>query len=562
MAGYTWDCDEEVSVEDLLNITNPAIAVADTVRTTASTLLRFLRRPLRYVTMELPPHFGYLEPGDWVWVNHDLMPEPPQGYETWRLIPLYVLEVHDPLSEAKITIRGVDLRDVWAGFWSPLQTEIGMTPDLNGIAMLNRGGDNDDKGQTLRCEREQVAYGVRPPGDDAWQEVVANKPVIDSFGLRVEGGDDVNRLLNSAFSEGSGTTFTSWSYTSSGGAFIAEWTLYTLIDANGFRRTPQLVTQGAGEASYLSQTVNNMENKELAVKVYYKDGGAVDRMGLRISRSDTGEYLDSAGAWQGSVQTIAITPGSGVIETKLFVTPSFDTTSGGTVNLTIAVGHFSAAYSGYQISQPQGVELVEGLRYSYAYRSPLPTKDAAVTREAHRAYIANSPTAIESLSPIRGFVKMTVRPEWSHSILADADLKHLWSAEFDGGADTEYLRCYYERVDASNGTWHFENGDGEEATLDVSGGSLPVAGTDYVVICRWTSESENEHDLEGQALDIWVDGVRGTPAEGATTQAETSGDRNVYLGNTATLDDSFLDGHIKNLTIGRHCPSQAELLRL
>ena len=142
MAAHTWDCEELVTVDDHLVLANPAVAVADTVRTTASTLLRFLRRPLRYVTLELPPHFGYLEPGDFVWTNHELMPERTRGYESWRLVPLYVLEVHDPLSEARITIKGVDLRGVFASFWSPLQTEVGMTPELNGIAILNRGGDN------------------------------------------------------------------------------------------------------------------------------------------------------------------------------------------------------------------------------------------------------------------------------------------------------------------------------------------------------------------------------------------------------------------------------------
>jgi len=98
----------------------------------------------------------------------------------------------------------------------------------------------------------------------------------------------------------------------------------------------------------------------------------------------------------------------------------------------------------------------------------------------------------------------------------------------------------------------------------VSGAALPVAGQDYTVICRWTSEAENEHDLDGQALDIWVDGVRGVTEENCTTQTIIGDDRTLFIGSTITLSDSytFWDGRIKNLTIGRHCPSEAELLRL
>ena len=564
MANYTWDCDEVVIVQDRAVLSNPALGVADTVRATASTLLRFLRRPLRYVTLELPPHFGYLEPGDWVWTNHDLMPEapPPQGYETWRQIPLYVLEVHDPLSEARVTIRCVDLRETFAKWWSPLQTEIGMTADLNGIAMLNSGGTS---AQTLECIRDQVGYGIRPPGNDSWQEVLANLPIIDAFGLRLEGGDDVNRLLNSTFSEGSGTTFANWSYTSSGAAFIAEWTLYTLIDANGFRRAPLLTTANAGEASYLSQTVNNLENKSFAVKVYYKDGGALDRMGLRISRSDTGEYLDSNGTWQGSTQTITLTPGSGTIDTVRLVSPAFDTTSGGAVNITISVGHFSSVATTYQISQVQGVELIELPRRYYAFRSPLPTKDVAVTRVRNLTRIDNS-SGVRVLSPIRGFVKLTAVPEWSHSDLEDDDQKVVLSADFDGATDGSWFRILYQRQDVDTGVWFFQKWGAPAASLQVTGADLVTAGEDYVLIARWTSEEEDEHDiageLAGQALDIWVDGVRGDPMPGQETQS-IDPESYVYLGGSPNLDEErSWDGHVKNLTIGDNCPSEAELLRL
>src|SRR3990172_1465519 len=223
MSAYTQVLDETLTVTDNLLLARPYAYVTNSVRTSVSTLLRLRRKPIRYVTFDLPPHFAYLEPGDTVWTQHSMIPEAPTGtdrYDTWRLIPLFVVEVYDPLSPAKITVKCVDLREVYCSWWSPLLTDIGMTDDLNGIAILDRAGG-------WETTRAQVGYGVRPPGNDAYQEVLANTPIVDAFGLLCEGGDDINHLLNSTFSEGSGDTFTSWTKTTSGAAIAVGWTLYT-----------------------------------------------------------------------------------------------------------------------------------------------------------------------------------------------------------------------------------------------------------------------------------------------------------------------------------------------
>lgn len=557
MAAYTQDCDETVEASDDVTLLNPALAVADTVRSQISMMLRLLRRPLRFVTFDLPPHFAHLEPLDVVYCKHELLPEGPTGYGTWELVPLVVVEVADPLAEAKITLKCIDLREVWAAWWSPLQTEVGMTADLNGIAILDRAGG-------WETTRAQVGYGIRPPGDDAYQEVLANTPIIDAFGLLLEGGEETNHLLNSTFSEGSGDTFTSWTKTTTGSAIAVQWQLYTLIDANGFRRATQLATYATGEQSYFSQTVNNLENKDFYLKVYYKDGGAVDRMNYRIQRSDTSEYWrNSDGTWQGSAQDNALTPASGVIETLRHSSKRISTTSGGTVNLTVRVGHFSAAYNAAQISQIQGVELIECPNDGdyYAYRSPLPTKAAAVTRVVNYTAIVND-LAVRVLSPTRGFIKMTVVPHWTHAGISDSRTKTFLSADFDGATNTSWFRLFYTRIDASTGQWRFESWGGGAGVLEVTGGDVAQQDQAYTIIARWTSEAQDEHGLEGQAYDIWVDGVRGTTATGQPTQtAEAVGF--VYLGGSPNLGEGdFADAHIRNVTIDDRCPSEAELLRM
>ena len=560
MPAYTQECDETITVVDNLLIARPYAYVTNSVRTAASNLLRLRRRPIRYVTFDLPPHFGHLEPGDTVWTSDDLVPEAPTGtdrYDAWRLIPLYVLEVNDPLSPPKLTVKCVDLREIYCSWWSPLQTNIGMTDDLNGIAMIDRAGG-------WNTIREQVSYGVRPPGDDAYQEVLANNPVVDAFGLLCQGGGDTNHLLNSTFSEGGpGNTFTSWTPTTTGAAIAVEWTLYTLIDATGFRRSVQMATYATGEQAYMSQTAASMGGKILYAKVYYKNGGAVDNLIIRIQRSDTsGYWRDSDSSWQGTPIDNVITPNTGTIDTLFWISKEIDL-SAITCDITVMVGTFSAVFNGGQIQQLQAVELLEptgGDAYQ-KWRGPLPTKATTVTRVANVTRIVND-SAVRVLSPTRGFFKFTFVPLFYHADLSDGQRKYVLCSDFDEGTNTQWIRCWYERTTITSGKWSLTNTVGVAAELIVIGGDLLTRNTDYVIIGRWTSSTLNEHGAAGQAFDIWVNGVRGGQMLGAT-ECVPLPTCNVYLGSSYNVSDAeYADGHVRFVTIDTRCPDEAELLRI
>jgi hypothetical protein len=186
-----------------------------------------------------------------------------------------------------------------------------------------------------------------------------------------------------------------------------------------------------------------------------------------------------------------------------------------------------------------------------AFRSPLPTKAAAVTRVRNVTSIVND-SGVRVLSPTRGFVKLTARPHWSHSDLDDGMVKYAWASEFDGPSGSEYFLLRYERVDASTGEWQFGTSFGSnEAVAEVTGGALPAAETENVIICRWNSPSD-------------VDGVRGTSTVAGLTPPTASAECGVTLG---TLEDQadihqHFDGYLRQITIGDHCPSEAELLRI
>ena len=552
MPAYTLNIDDTVTLAETFSTLIPRLAVTDSVRASASSQLRLLRHPLLYVHNDLPPVYGDLEPGDTIYSDHELLPGLQPGVEAWRLVPLFVVSVTDHVKPPKISLKCLDLRLVYCTWWSPLRTDIGMTDDLNGIAIIDQAGG-------WATSRAQIAYGERPGDDETFQAVAVHTPIIDAFGLLIQGGGDTNLLLNSTFSEGAGDVFASWTKTTSGAAIAVSWGLYTLIDATGFRRACQLATYATGEASYLSQTVAAVGGKILYARVFYKNGGATDDLEIRIQRSDDSRYWrDSDGSWQVAVTSNPITPKTGVVDSLRWISKQLDLT-GATTNLTISVGHFSAAYNAGQITQLQGVELIEIADGPFErWRGPLPTKAAAVTRVASYTHIVND-TAVRVLSPTRGLVKLDYTPLWDHSDLADGAIKYISSADFDGASNLEWLRCYYKRIDAATAHWIFENPDSGQA---IAVGPLVERDATHNVICRWTSESDDEHGLVGQALEIWIDGVLGaTVSVGQVTQNADSA-CNVYVGSTPNDGaETIADAHFTNVTISDHCPNESELLR-
>lgn len=560
MTAYNKTLTETVGADDSVRTQFSYVFVTNSVRTSLSLMLRLLRRPVRYFTIDLPPVHAYVEPGDTVWVSHVLMPWTTEyDGSDWTTYPMLVVSITDSVQPAKVSLKCIDLREIYCTWWSPFRTDIGMTPDLNGIAILDRAGG-------WYTTRDQLAYGERPGGDNVFQEVLANTQLIDGAGLWIQGGADVNHLLNSTFSEGTGNSFTNWTSTTSGAAIAVEWKLYTLIDALGFQRSCQLATYAAGENAYLSQTVNTMGNKKLYARVFYKNGGAYDDLTLRIQRSDNSTYWrDSDSTWQGSATDNVISPKSGVVNSLRWVSNLIDLT-GITCNLTVSLGHFSCASALAQITQLQGCELIEMTTDTGPYcrwRSPLPTKAAAVTRVRDLTYIVNS-TAVGVLSTERGFVKVTVTPHWDHADLVDQEIKYVWCSDFDNATDNNFFRFYYQRIDASLGGWYFDQKNGGTAYA-VTGANLVTRDTAYTVVGRWNSAG-NDLGLPGQFMDVWVNGTKsgtgsgGYPIQGADYVC------NVYLGATPNALGvsayTGFDGHFTDLVIGEHCPVDDELLRL
>jgi hypothetical protein len=305
------------------------------------------------------------------------------------------------------------------------------------------------------------------------------------------------------------------------------------------------------------------------VRFWYRNGGTTDPTVIRIQRSSDSKYWrDSDGTWQAGAIDNEVTDSSSTA--SLVWTSKLLDMTGLSTNLTISAGYFSAVYNAGQISQLEGIELLEisaAGQLSDSMRKPLPTKAATVTRVENLTWIIND-SAVRMLSPTRGFVKVTVTPLWSHDQLPDTQKKYIWCAEFS--ADY-YFRVYYERIDGGTGQWTFSkwyDNTNAYAYCTVTGSDLPAAGVPTVISARWNSEAYDEHGLPGQAFRIWQNGVAADVVDTIGTPTPTADAvSKVYLGSLpigfgfAADSSEYADAHLTNLTIGINCPTDEELAR-
>lgn len=527
----------------------PTGLYVEPVRTVLSHVLRLFRRPIRLLEIDVPIRFADVEPGDTVWSAHDLLPWSP-GYEAWEQVPLFVVGVTDRLEPPHITLSCLDLREAYCSFYSPFRV-LGVDDQKTGLARLDLGGG-------WATDRNQVAFAQRPT-DDIWLEVAANTARLGKDGLTIVGGsldgvllEDTNLLLNSTFSEGSGTTFTSWTNVTTGAGALAEDIADYLIDSPGYQRSIVCSTAAASESAYVAQTVSMGASEKFYVRQLYGSAGATDDHFIQIYRvvGGTGNYWnDTTDAWQAgaySIRPVVSADGDYISEWIDF--------GAGSGTLSIYTGYLAALVTGANEMHIYSTEVYRCTKSWHSARPLLPTTSAAVSRLRDYTYADNS-ADWRAWSPNRGYIRFDYTPIWSHIYLADGDDMPIVVAAHDGDTGSEQHVIGYHRTDASNGYWYF---DGAQYAL-TSG--FPVVGTKYSIGARWTSAAVDEFDVAGQAKAIWINGtVGGTTTTGGTEPVPDENAR-VYFGSDPATE-TFGDGHFTNLEIGSRCPTDAEMVRL
>ena len=525
--------------------TTPTALYIDPVRQAISHQLRMLRRALRVFTVEVPPEFCRIEPGDTVWSSHDLLPWGP-GTISWQQVPLYLLKLEERLMERRRRLTFLDLRDQYASFWSPFRVN-GVDEQNSGLAMIHRGGG-------WRTTRNQIAYAQRP-GDGLYQSVAVDDPLLTKDGLLIQGGSDKNWILNSTFSQGSGTTFTSWTNSTGATGTLAEDTADYLIDASGLRRSLKCNAPAAGDTALVYQTTGTVTaSRTVCVRLWYKNDSGTDTIGWRLKRSVDNWYWNEGGAtWQAG----AIFNGATLSSSRAVFRSSAFSIGGSNATLELTVGLNSVAAAAVAHVYAAEVQTFEDAGSSITHwfrRDILPTTTAVVTREKDQTVIPNSPD-FRVLSATRGYARVDVTLLFSHSDMADSTACGVLMRSF---------ALYYYRTDAVTGKWVFSNwaGQAEFATATLGDPTVPIAGTTYTIAVRWTSASEDEHGLAGQALDMWINGTKGTGATGLVTPSLAADDE-ITLGNDpGTTLTTPLDGYLTNLTIDSRCPTDDEMERM
>ncbi len=510
--------------------TTPTGVFCEPVRAQLSHTLRLSRRCRRTVSVDVPLSFAAAHAGQTIYSAHDLLPWD-AGMLAWEQVPLFLIGTTPHMQDCTITLTLMDLREAYADFWSPLCVT-GIDAQRTGLAWVDRGGD-------WSTARAQVTYVQR--ADGLFKAVAANTPALTEIGLLIQGGDDFgspdkNWLLNSTFSQGAGSTFTSW--TKAGTGTIAEDTGDYLIDEAGFQRSCRLTT-GGGQSATVAQGV--AINTWGRVRIWYKSASVAPS--FYVQRSSDGLYWDEdggggTGAWVESAQANALAASA----TRAHYVSKRFTVAGDTVTVTVGVGA-SADLHLYS------VELMDALHSWWGGRTILPTTNATVSRIGDYTSLQNT-TSYRVWNPSRGHCHFDYRPSWSHADLDDLDELHLIVSRF--GAAGYYRAIEYKRNDASTGTW-------SSPSLTVTGANLIAAGTWYSIALRWTSEAENELGLDGQAVDLWINGVKATSATGAT---EITPDNLSAVHVGPTTNYWHADGLYKNLLICGRVPTDAEMARL
>jgi hypothetical protein len=530
------------------------------VRTVLSHQLRLLRRPVRTVSIDVPPHFGDVQPGDTVWAAHELLPWSP-GYKSWQQVPLYVVGVTDKLAEPCVKLDCIDLREVYCTYYSPLQVT-GVDAQHSGLARLDMGGG-------WSTTRSTVAF-ARRPGDGLYQEVAINTPALGRDGLQVSGEDSTQYLLHSTFDAGAGDVFTNWTKTVTGSATVTQDTTDYLVDAPGYQRSALVTTTAAGELAHLQQTLSVGAGFEGYVRIWYRNDTGADAGFVQLYRLVGGVahyWNDSTEAWQVGAYNIRPTrTTSGIAQWCSKKVPF-----GGTnCTLTVFVGHLNTLQTTANSMHVFAVEVVNGTLPVWRLRPLAPTTTLWKTYGADVVLLDNS-AQHRVWHPERGYARVDAEPYWSHTDLVDGDIKPVLQSQFGGPrAGFNYAPLYYRRINSTSGEWVFGGSmDSIGATLATAGATLPVAGQTYTVACRWTSEDANEYGLGAgyQWCDLWVDGTKGSTF-GTSEPVTTEPDAVVQVGGGSHFVDEvgtsyyYWDGYLTNLEIGARCPTDAEMARI
>jgi len=509
--------------------------------------LREFRVPTGIVeVVNLPPQFADADLLDDVAVSHFGGPAPwgKWGEETWSRRDCILLSKAVNPATYQVTWRALDARPYRCSLWFSPYHDLGYTEEGRGVPYIDLGG-----GRTI--SRNQKAYVLKSADDTLYAEVPVDKEKWDPLGWRVEGGSDVNRLLNSSFSQGSGSTFTNWTPTAGGTGSIAEDTTNYLFDASGLRRAAVL-SQGSSGTEVVAQTTGSTADAYVRARAIgnqlatASSGSGV--VFFRIQRSSDSKYWnDGAGTWD--VTTISNVLSNNVVGKFDWISKLIPTS--GTNTYTCTVGFLVSGNGGQVVLQE--VELRTGTQVQMnAVRSPLVTTSATVTRTVDTLTVRNDSSVRWWDPTVGGTIILRLKTLWDHNDLADGAVKAVLG-QTTTGSRTEKL--FYLRTNSGTGEWIYQRFDGSSAYFArVVVNPRPTYLSDWKLAFRWVGP-DNEFNLGVNNLSIFANGNKAT---GSSVAQTIGGTVDALVGMDGT---NVGDVVIQSLESTGFCLSDEEILR-
>lgn len=522
-----------------------------------SHFLRMFRRPVRKVSVVVPPKYADLDVGDTFVMDHPLGPTPDAGgwgKKDWQRRELIVIGTTILPTQRAVRLEAIDAREFRCGIWSPLVTDLGFSEDGNGIPILHHGSgfEFDDSADY----RDATHYVKKQENDPTYAAAGAGKGLWTPSGLWLGFAAATNAMTYSTFSGGSGSTFTGWTKATTGGGTHAEDTTNFLIDASGYRRGCLLScpTSGTSYVYQLSGTIGGAGHYG-RVRVHYNRlagwSAGTGNLYVWLTRTSDGySWNNITKAWQSSATWAILDTTNGTTGLQRWVSEQIDMSVSTTY--TLNVGLFTAS-TGTQVVLNEASLFVgssqnnaEGL--CAADEPILPTAASALASEADYTSIACATG--DEVREDRGTMFLRWTPSFNHADMADGDVKLIWTYRRNLGL--EYMRAYYVRVSSSAAQVVFQRvymggtlglvRTSESATVALATTGDPTVaarGRTMALAFRWTSASD-ELDLGTRQMKAYVipDASAGSESTAGALKTGTLSGYHDFTSKGITISDA------------------------
>lgn len=443
------------------------------VRHNGSASLRMHRKARNTLTMKVPAHEATKEIGEVVNISHERggdsegvgwgvkALERRSGWLCQRVYWPEALQVHD---------TAYDLKDFSCEAWGAFRIPIAWTPELSGMAYLDRGGE-------WTLSRAQDGWSLRP-GDGAALRVLDDYPNLSEEGLAIHSGGDEEIALYNYDPDESG-----WSSTDVSGdlTFASEDDSF-MVDELGYQEAVLFTFGGTPGQGGKKRDFSLASTDTVSVRVRVRNLSVDDPLTKFLEVAllgPSGDYWDEdARAWTGTPTFIPIPADGGHGEVILDQVPAE-----GLGTHTLKVGRFSSTINSCTFVGA----LVSVQKNAPGCGMPLVTLGTPITRVADVFEMDNaSPFTFWHLG--RGMGIFEFRPFWRAAELTAATDKVIAKAyHSDSATDTVYF------TSGATDQLVFDRYDGDVTTqtvavdiLDENGAAIHVTRGHYLrVFVRW-----------------------------------------------------------------------------